>query len=1245
MSIIDQNSILQSLNKALVPAPLLIDGRTETDRLCFLNDFATLINFYDKDNVRNGSWAPFLLKDPVFLLAQISQTNFEKIHNRYINTCIDVKKIQWAQQVPEFAAAASVNQLFDLLAEVYNCIKGWTSYMLNSLDSYDLKTDIIYQVTNTYGKNLWATLSLRQSLYLSSMIPGIEPAQYYLYDGYNQTWTQSKGSGPYWEVFNINPVKPGDTAQLGAVFNALIKNGDELFNFFQAIISRAAIELEIVKLKKSSYPDTTLLRTFVNQLQVYQDQLNGIAQKHLDFYYQDILKQTPNPAMPDSAFICAAIENKGQTFTLPAGTQFNAGLDADKNAILFANTEDVVLNPANITQAYTLARVPGAGPYSSWYVQPIANPGSIQTDQDGKIQSWETFGGSVTPTSTLVKTGIAIASPMLLLREGERKIKLIITFNQNIAMGILEMATWYLSTQNTWLPVAANFTPCNNATTDTVEVDIYLPATQPAIEPFIKNPDGLNTVWPLLKIEFQLFSGDDAPPQITSLQIDVNVTGVKTFQLYNDNGALSTKTAYPPFGPVPLVKSNFIIGSNEVFSKPLGRLFIGLDWNNLPADFAAYYQQYNDYLNGPPEDDDPESMIKRFFNWFISIFKKDEPVEPETIQEYFKNTCFTVDFELLQNQSWTALNMPKMQQQKDGTYTPYVWDTTCACETGDIASNLLFSTDGEDCKLSPVSYFEYDLPAGEAATESDAGIQLSPLKFTDSSTSGFMRMSLSGPDYGFGSGIYANVVSSVALRNSEILYNKIKNPKGKETTVAPANLPFAPKLDTFTANYSASQKYTFSSSSAGAYPLQCFLYAPFGNYLVYDSNADIAPYTVMPAAEPAASAGINTIPAISIPLFTQPNYNGTLYLAMDNLVPTEALNIYVELARKYISGVPMLKQVAYHYLSTCGWKKLPVVADGTNGLSCSGIIKVNVPVDIANSGVAMPSGKYWLALSVEGDPSAIAQTTYLKTNGFKVQRTGDVFFAGAAAPRLAANVISKTQNPVPQISSISQPFPSFGGSAAETPAVMYQRVSNRLKTKNRAVSTGDYFRLIRQRFNDVYYSRSFYNQLTKSTDVFVVKAYDSYTEPNAFVPMFSECRELEMAKFLNRRTSAFSSVSVSNFNLQFLKITATITIKQGFELAGVQKNVNDTLNIFLSPWITSSQQQVIIDQEISDTKTAKFIKAIAGVDTVSSVLFQLFPTDSLSPVNGLTPLLQQAVIPAGGTLFVSFMNHNITITT
>lgn len=1226
MNTIDQYNIMLPPVQFLDPGPSLIDGRTEQDWLSFLCDYATLINFYDSNNEVTGSWAPFLLKDPVFLLASISTIRFNEFHSQYANTCNKLAKLlQTATYTRETAAA--FNQLFDQLTNIAIQIKRWIYFMQFTNTKYDLKEYVIYHTTNSFSGYFWAIIGLRQDLFLTPVIKGINNVEYTYtdFDSFDmlgvEIWTQNKDLIPYWEVLGLqHPIEknlPSD------IFNAIKTAGDKMMNFFGTIIQHADAGFEKQKNKKSQYPDTTLLRTFVNLLKVHQDQLNGIAKKHLKFYYEDILKQSEKPAVADTVFLCSELAKNINTFNLPAGTLFNAGVDAQKNPILFSTLQNVTLNAASITGGYTLSKVPVSDNASSLIVQPIPTPGALQTDQDGKVQSWPTFGRATTSVSTVVKPGFAFASPMLFLREGQRQISLIMDFASAIDPQLLQNVNYYLSTQSAWLPVTGKIQPETNATiTQTqVKIIIKLDATQPPIESFTKNPDGLNSSWPMLKIEFNSLFDQATPPILNSLTVTVNVSRVKTFQLYNDFGALSTKKAYPPFGPAPLVNSNFIIGSSEIFSKPLDSLVIELNWDQLPPDFQAYYQQYNNYINNyiPPQPSQPKCALVSWFKKTTSgIPSSTPPAGP------FNNSCFRVNASLLQNGSWNEFDVIKLQPNPDTTSTPpFIPYTDHTVNPQPAGNNLMLFSESNNSLVNTSI-----LGNPPKTTPGDPSIQDSTLTFTDSSKSGFMKLSLSGPSYGFGSTLYPNVVSDIAQLNALNIVNK----GGPDGIVAPANPPFAPQLTAFSANYSATYQYTFNATSAPAtYPIQCYLYAPFTNYTVYDSSKPWANYNYI-----IGSTGSSEPPA-GISLWAPVNYKGYLFLELSNLQPASALNIFFGLARNFTTaargGSP-----DYYYVSNTGWKTLPLLSDGTDNFSCSGIIKVNVPDDISNAGAFMPGNNYWFCIAVNDDPASYSQTVFLKTNGFTAQRVGD-FTSVSTAPVLAANTIFKPQNAIPQISATVQPFASFGGKAAEDHNQMSLRVSNRLKTKDRIVSPEDYFRLISQHFDDIYYSKPVFDSKSKTTNVYLVKAYNSWTDPNAFLPMISTCQEDHITTFLQARTSVFTNINVTNFEFQYVRVVANISISDDFEPLSMQKNISQALDIFLSPWISSDSPQVIIDQEITDTQVAELIRNIPGVMDVGNIYFQTWMAGTSPDIS----TNKKTVAPlAASALMVSSMDHQIT---
>lgn len=1234
MRVADQHSTLVSLSEALVPGEQLLDGRGEKDLLNFLCEYATLINFYDSNNNIRGHWAPFLLKDPVFLLAHISKTNYAAFHSLYADACVKVQQ-SLAQQVDNKDLAHSFNSLFDQLTGIFMQVKRWVYYMQRNNAEYDLKKYVISQVKNNFSQYFWAVISLRQNLFLSSAIAGISPVdttRFYFFDESDEKlWKENKNKTPYWKVLNLpGQVKKSDdnTGLPAAVFYALKKTGDELFRFFHTIIQHAEPAYEAMKQVRSNFPDTLLLRSFVHLLQTHRQQLNGIAHKHLHFYYKDILKQSPQPAVPDKVFLTAVLAKNNAAFQLPAGTPFDGGVDAQKNPVSFTTQQDVWLNPAAISGASTLSAIKDATGQTSLYLQSIPTPGSIQTNEDGSVQSWQTFGGGTASAQNLVTLGISFASPLLLLREGTRSISLWLYFEKPFDLRLLQNAKYFLSTQTLWQEVTGSVVfpaPAEPAAImSEINVQIELDAGQPSIEAFLKDPDGVNSAWPMLKMEFSSFPDPSTPPVLTKIDIQVTVAGVKNLQLYNDHGALTVKTPFQPFGSLAPVNSNFIIGSNEIFSKPLDWLIIGVDWDTLPADFADYYQQYNDYLNQgvtmyreggvtttAEGRNTKANPFQKFGYWVENIFTH-KPIPIPVEVGPFNNFCFTADFGLLTGNSWSGFSMQNL-----GTST--ITRSFSAPQTDPQnyepvpdGTNQLFTVSGAERTLTGSSYFGY---AGGDDVQPDPSIQQTALRFSDASTSGFMKISMASPALGFGNDVYPKIVAYTSLKNAAALSKWFSKP----ALLPPPNIPFAPKIKMVSAFYAASQTYDLTQPGS-SYPFQCFFYSPFGNYSVDD-------------------APVST--GTGVPLFQPMKYNGYLFLQLDNVVPENDVNFYFQLSRQY-GAVNTSNKADYFYLSNEGWKTLPVLKDGTSDFICSGIVTTSIPADITSTSVLMPANKYWVSVAVDGDPASFAQTVFVTTNGFEVQRSGNNFATVEDAPQLAANTITKVLVPLPQVSTIAQPFPSFGGKGAESQSQMNLRVANRIRTRDRAASAEDLCRLVQQQFSGIYFSRPVFNRQEKSIDVYVAKAFENFTDAGALLPLVSECEELKVRDYLRARSSAFANINVQSFNMQYVRVSVVADARAGFEVHALQNAINQSLNIFLSPWIKSNVQQCTIGEALSDVQLMQFIQSIAGVAGVEYVSFQTMPVNGAGSMGD--EWYAQTITPADDTtIFVPFPEHVITI--
>lgn len=1258
MNTLNQNTILTSVEAALVPSSNLIDGRTESDWLSFIADFASLINFYDANNQINGNWTPFLLKDPIIIVASIAKTNVTKQHSLFLNSCLHIESLLKDENNTKISEL--IHSLFEQIFQLFLKLEHWIQFLLKTNQEFSLKKYLFYQVEHIYSAQFWALLSLRSQLILHKIIAKVESVDLSVFQNADATiWQLNKDKKPYWEILDLE-----DTFLKNKVLDfiqALKNTGNQIFTFITTITQHAKASFEKLKETRSPFPDTILIRTFIQLLMHHRQQLNEISQKHLDFYYTDILKQHIKNALPDSVFIALNLSKKNSAFLLPKESSFDAGLDANKNPVVFSSNENVSLNPAKIVCAKTLAVTTIENTSSKLYLQNIATPSQLQKDETGKIEGWSIFGNNQSPDATNVSLGIAFASPLLYTKEGNRIIQVTITFNEATAFQFLNTDNFYLSTKENWLNVPVSIQE-SNSTNPSLTLNITLDTTQPAIETFTKNPDGYDSKWPLLKIVFDSYTNNVSIPIINTIEFKVTVQNNNSLQLYNDFGALDPKKPFELFGPTPTINSSFIIGSNEIFSKPLQSLAIDLTWDTLPKSFQTYYQEYNTYLSSIPLTQNQlvpntsksngiikkiENVIKEVAKITIGIIKKLLNTIIELLKEIvqllkdilgivdpnattpFNNTCFTVDFEILNNSTWKNFNMMNqgISVDEEGNIkpVPYCVNEYCVPQA-DSTANLLFSTDSEakKCELTTKSFFSYSasnacttqvssdpnisqttevLTTSETETTTiaiDPNIQNSELFFTEKSDSGFLKMALSGPNpYGFGFEIYPEIVANTALQNALQISKTFTDSK---KIAAQPKLPFSPKLKTITANYCALQKYDLTQTND--FPLQCYTYAPFINYLTYDSATTVPVFNYNVGDNNINSSqiatGISVIPDLH-------NYKGFLYIELEEIIAPNVINFYVELGRKE-GNIPTDTKPDYYYLSSSGWQLLPLLSDSTNNLSCSGILAFNFPKDISNKTHLMNSKNYWICLATKSEIANYPEITFLKTNGVLLTRSGSEYLVNTSEPKIDSDSISKSQNAIPEIANIVQPFASFGGKAMEDNNNKNKRVSNRLKTKDRVVNLMDYYSTIQQEFNDIYYSKAIYGN--KTISVYVIKKVININDYNAFAPMISICEEEKIQHYLSERTSAFTTVTVANFSFLTVTINTSITINSDYEFEGVQKTVNAALKLFLSPWIATNSPQITIGENLKANDVIQFIKTIEGVSNVSNTLS--FNTSQLS---------------------------------
>lgn len=1260
MNLIDQNSAIVSLNTALVPSPYLIESRSEVDRLNFLANFASLINFYDHRNKVNGNWAPFLLKDPVFLMASISKTPFQKIHTMYVKSCLRAQKedsiydnetIKDTPKITPITIIEIINILFDQLIHVFHIIERWTYFLYKSEEVYTLKTYIIKEIKDVYAELLWAIVSLREFLFLEGK--DVEDVNWYAFESYDrEIWKGVDGGGPFWAILGLK--YPLDENTIRDYYYAVKKAGDSLFSFFNSIIEYSRVEYENVKKKKGKFPDTLLLRTFTKLLQIYENQINTLSSKHLSFYYEDILKQKQMSAKADQVYICTDLLESDITFDLSKNTLFIAGAYEDTTPILFGADKNTSLNPANVQVAYTLYRIDDIlhEDFYKLYLTKHVEVDTLKKNEDGIIESWKTFGTSLPSIEKKVSLGFCFASPILFLREATRNITIVFNLKNEVEVDtVFSEAICYLSTQNEWFktpPDPATNRPIIIVDGKKVTIIIKLEDSDPPIEAFSEEQDGIHSVWPMFRISFPKLANNELPPEIISLDIAVDVKGVKTFQLYNDFGVLETKKPFQPFGPSPSKNQSFLIGSNEIFTKKVDTLDIQLNWDNLPPssknisdNFSNYYLQYNKFLSKCYSKEETTLPLNLQFSesintssilpsvvldvlknigQMLSSSKREVDKKECEIVEEFKNDRFKVEFQLLQYGEWVPVEVEISPTNllKDATNK----DSDSIIKNASENDALLFYS-----KEDPATGIEYlenytsytSSSISEFQKEKNPLLQLEVLEFSETTTSGFLRIQLREPIYGFGLTLYPQVVSAVALYNAKAIAESIDDDNLPLENVP--NEPYSPTASMFIGNYTSSITYNFDSEE-NDYPLECFYYSSFCNFKIYDSQSGYS--------------GPKRVDSTTLPIFQEIRYDGQLFITLSDLIAPAEVSFFFELTDTNNIQQTEPVEIEYTYLSKDGWKPLEILSDGTHAFSCSGIIKFNIPEDISNDTHTMPGlgTLYYISIGVISDNlDAFSETVFLKTNGIKLHRVDTQFHTLHTTPFIPSDTIQTTFDGIPEISEIIQPFPSFGGVASETKTQMDRRICKRIKTKDRLVTKTDYFRSILQEFTSIYYVASLYIKSEDQLLICVVNKVNNWTDAQAFRPYVTSCTRLDIQNYLKDKTSFFTQAKVSNFEIRYIRIIADISVKRNKKPSGTQKIINPKINIFLAPWIQSNQEQVSISTYISASQIATFIKNQPEISEVKNIEIQIsLDTSTLDDIK-YSPAVKEITLPSDTQLF------------
>jgi hypothetical protein len=980
------------------------------------------------------------------------------------------------------------------------------------------------------------------------------------------------------------------------------------------------------KKQKYSRPHLTLFFSFLKLLQKAQIHTNKITGRQLDFFYRTALKATPLPGHADQVHLLAKQGEDEIDVLIPAGTLLDAGEDGQGNPVVYQTNEDLVVNKAQVAQMKSLFVVKNNTGQPTWKdMYRIAEAPQFKSQPESK--RWKLFGGE--PGEDLNKEiaqearfGWVFCSPHLALSEGKRTITFAIEFTDNLANLNLNDLPFDIefTTEKKWINIIPHSASTRgNMLTLALTINKETEAITPLEKPDFPMP------YPAVRIlpkpnERSAFYQFFGKKQLQSLKVRVDVIGLQNLEIQTKEGPQKAYKPFPPFGTAPEKEDALLIFHEELLKGHLTNFKINLNWKNLPEHgFRAYYHHY-DEVGAELGISFTDDFSLRHGSNNSQEFRNPNSAENGT----FKGKVNLVDrrtrLNLLLNTEYGG------QAKPEANLFPVVKDTVIK----DDHTNTNDFTIGKSALEGARQTKETVIFRCEKIQEGVAG--KIPVKSTLSTKENdlsnrerFIELVLSSQDFVHNK--YSQLLQlqskkrndqQTAFQNKMIAFNNRALKKiGKKTPLfdldvppvldsstpafASLNEPYTPVLKSISVDYNTEFEVKWNTPEPSIDGF-CYHIEPFGFHLPLPGKGD----------NDQQQNYQDSIPFL-------PNYyaEGTFFIGLSGLDLPQDISFLFQLAPGSANPDKEPSQVQWSYLSEEVRKTIPkttngdlqqarLLADHTDGLSHTGLIRLYLPEQASVAQHRMPSGLHWLRLQVESDVDSLCDAFMVATQGMKATWIDPKVPSDHLTKPLPAQTITDPITRLDHLEELIQPFPSFGGHLPESQDSLYIRFSERLRHKGRVLGVWDYERMVLTHFSEVYLAKAYpVKEKPGNVQVVVIPDISKTALFDPFEPKLAVARLRVIQHFLKQRAPVFADIQVKNPRYYYLKIKVQVRFYDQNLFHFYSKRLKKELSAFISPWRFDKNADIVIGGKISYFSIVNFIEHRPYVDFLAGPTLEL----------------------------------------
>ncbi|MGR6873103.1 hypothetical protein ACU6U9_12520 [Pseudomonas sp. HK3] len=434
-------------------------------------------------------------------------------------------------------------------------------------------------------------------------------------------------------------------------------------------------------------------------------------------------------------------------------------------------------------------------------------------------------------------------------------------------------------------------------------------------------------------------------------------------------------------------------------------------------------------------------------------------------------------------------------------------------------------------------------------------------------------------------------------------------------------------------------------------------YTPLLEKVSIDYNSEVElnldtlqqqPHHEVKHIHPLGRPGVEATHKQNIALLPKIDDVGYLYIGVANVTAPGQFRLYFQLEPVDGGNTTDAAILDWSYLDAGQWTTFSrsqggrlqsrgrIIEDSTFNLLDSGVVTFEIP-DMVLAENFLGNELFWLRISLDDQlpqNAEIAKYSRIKTimaQGFEVVLSSGPHHASHYSQPLAAQTIDSQVIPDPKVSEVLQPYPSFSAKELETPQALEVRAAERIRHKNRALTSWDYEHLVLAQFPELYMARCYRNESTQGVEVVVVPVnYD----PKVLQPKVPLFLKRKIQRFLSEISTNDLEVRVVDPIYEEVTFKVTLNIMADYDMDSAVAHLNQILIDYMTPWNKlATQNKGEQSKAVYLTQVGMALERHPAVDIIYTLQGR---------VNGNT--YTQSIEPSSNAvILVSVADHEITL--